>query len=70
VYIQFPDKGVPLHGDAGIFPRLEKLIAKGLSNPPQPVKGCVDTRSIGEVLVSQEPEDAIISFKMPRGWDA
>ncbi|KAF9870576.1 carotenoid oxygenase [Colletotrichum karsti] len=46
------------------------LIDRGISNPPQPIKGCVDTRSVAQVLESQDPEDPIKLFKMPEGWYA
>lgn len=46
----------------------QALIARGLSNPPQQIKGCVDTRSVYEVLNSKDPDDPIKVFQMPAGW--
>ncbi|KAK3985674.1 retinal pigment epithelial membrane protein [Cladorrhinum sp. PSN332] len=46
------------------------LIARGIENPPQPIKGCVDTRSIEEILASSDPNDHIRLFSMPDGWFA
>lgn len=44
------------------------LIQRGLADPPQPVKGCVDTRTAEEVLRCADPEDAIKIFRMSQGW--
>ncbi|GJC83361.1 carotenoid 9,10(9',10')-cleavage dioxygenase [Colletotrichum liriopes] len=49
---------------------IRTLIARGVANPPQPVKGCVDTRSVAQVLDSKDPEDPIKLFRMPDGWYA
>ncbi|TQN72064.1 Carotenoid 9,10(9',10')-cleavage dioxygenase 1 [Colletotrichum shisoi] len=49
---------------------IRTLIARGLAKPPQPVKGCVDTRSIAQVRDSKDPEDPIKLFRMPDGWYA
>ncbi|OHW91783.1 retinal pigment epithelial membrane protein [Colletotrichum incanum] len=49
---------------------IQTLIARGVANPPQPVKGCVDTRSVAQVLGSKDPEDPIKLFRMPDGWYA
>ncbi|KAF6809134.1 carotenoid oxygenase [Colletotrichum sojae] len=46
------------------------LIDRGVASPPQPIKGCVDTRNVYQVLASQDPEDPIKLFKMPKGWYA
>ena len=46
------------------------LIARGLANPPQQVKGCVDTRSVREVLASNDDNDPIKVFELPTGWYA
>ncbi|KAJ0161809.1 Carotenoid 9,10(9',10')-cleavage dioxygenase 1 [Colletotrichum tanaceti] len=46
------------------------LVARGLANPPQPVKGFVDTRSVAQVRDSKDPEDPIKLFRMPDGWYA
>ncbi|KAF3799011.1 Carotenoid-cleavage dioxygenase 1 [Colletotrichum gloeosporioides] len=46
------------------------LISRGIANPPQPVKGCVDTRNVTQVLESKDPKDPIKLFKMPEGWYA
>lgn len=49
---------------------VETLIEKGKQNPPMAVKGCVDMRTVQEVLASEDPYDPIKIFKMPRGWYA
>jgi hypothetical protein len=48
------------------------LIARGTANPPQPIKGCVDTRTVQQVAKSsgEDPDDPIKLFKMPAGWYA
>ena len=46
------------------------LISRGIQNPPIQIKGCVDNRSVSEVLGSQDPRDPIKVFKMPSGWYA
>lgn len=46
------------------------LISRGIANPPPSVTGCVDTRSVSEILRSNDPEDPIQIFKLPAGWYA
>lgn len=46
------------------------LIARGIANPPQPIKGCVDSRSVDQVLESKDPDEPIKLLRMPRGWFA
>ena len=46
------------------------LIAKGKSDPPAQITGCVDTRNMSEILASKDPDDPIRVFKMPTGWYA
>lgn len=54
----------------------QTLISRGLTlsqgpNPSiTPIIGCVDTRSVSEVLESTDPNDPIKVFKMPPGWYA
>ena len=48
----------------------DTLIQRGIQNPPQQVKGCVDSRTVADVLGSQDPNDPIQVFKMPSGWYA
>lgn len=43
------------------------LIEKGKANPPQSIKGCVDTRTVPEILQTCDPHDPIRLFKLPRG---
>ncbi|KAK4189056.1 retinal pigment epithelial membrane protein [Podospora australis] len=47
-----------------------QLILRGIKDLPQPVKGCVDTRSVREILASTDPNDPIQLFEMPEGWFA
>ncbi|KAL8750881.1 MAG: hypothetical protein Q9184_006257 [Pyrenodesmia sp. 2 TL-2023] len=49
---------------------VESLIATGKRNPPAPISGCVDSRSISEIIASSEMSDPIKVFKMPEGWYA
>ncbi|KAI1383934.1 carotenoid oxygenase [Hypoxylon trugodes] len=46
------------------------LIARGIANPPQQVKGCVDTRNVHQVMQSTDDDDPVKLFKMPKGWFA
>ncbi|OCK76936.1 carotenoid oxygenase [Lepidopterella palustris CBS 459.81] len=46
------------------------LIQRGQQNPPRSVTGCVDCRSVQEVIRSTDPNDPIKCFKMPEGWYA
>ncbi|KAI9709388.1 MAG: hypothetical protein M1812_007724 [Candelaria pacifica] len=49
---------------------VQTLIARGKRKSPTPVSGCVDMRSVSEVLASEDPQDPIKVFKMPPGWYA
>ncbi|KAL9130038.1 MAG: hypothetical protein Q9217_001683 [Psora testacea] len=49
---------------------VETLIERGKRNPPQQIKGCVDTRSLAEIIATNDPKDPIKVFKMPEGWYA
>ncbi|KAK0716813.1 carotenoid oxygenase [Lasiosphaeria miniovina] len=50
------------------------LIARGMAHPPQAVKGCVDARTVPEILAApikiNDDRDAIQLFDMPAGWFA
>lgn len=46
---------------------VKKLIQRGIANPPEPIKGCVDRRSLRQIVESQDPDDAIKLFQMPPG---
>lgn len=46
------------------------LIARGMANPPQPIKGCVDMRTVQQAAKDNEPDDPIKLFRMPPGWFA
>ncbi|CAG8955137.1 hypothetical protein HYFRA_00007152 [Hymenoscyphus fraxineus] len=43
------------------------LIARAHDNPPTPITGCVDMRTVSEILASQDPNDPIKIFKLPEG---
>ncbi|KAL2043015.1 hypothetical protein N7G274_004073 [Stereocaulon virgatum] len=47
---------------------VETLIQRGISDPPTQITGCVDTRSIADILASKDSNDPIKIFKMPEGW--
>ena len=49
---------------------VETLIERGKRDPPQQVKGCVDNRSMAEVVATNDLQDPIRVFKMPEGWCA
>ncbi|KAI0121166.1 retinal pigment epithelial membrane protein [Xylariales sp. AK1849] len=49
---------------------VETLIARGTAHPPQQIKGCVDSRSIDEIMRSTDPDDPIRLFRLPEGWYA
>lgn len=46
------------------------LLEQARKAPPRSVTGCVDERSVGEVLQSENEDDPIRCFKMPTGWYA
>lgn len=48
----------------------EVLIKRGLNSAVTPITGCVDTRSVAEILSTSDPNDPIQIFKMPPGWYA
>ncbi|KEF57985.1 uncharacterized protein A1O9_05908 [Exophiala aquamarina CBS 119918] len=49
----------------------ETLINRGMKDPSLcPVTGCVDTRSVREVLESNSDDDPIMIFQLPPGWFA
>jgi carotenoid cleavage dioxygenase-like enzyme len=49
-----------------------ELISQGQKKPPRAVTGCVDTRSITQVLKDNDtkPNDPVRCFRMPSGWYA
>ena len=47
-----------------------ELIARGIRQPPTPIKGCVDTRTVEQILSSSDADDPIQVFKLPDGWYA
>jgi carotenoid cleavage dioxygenase-like enzyme len=46
------------------------LISHADENPPTPIIGCVDNRSVPEILASIDPNDPIKIFKLPQGFYA
>jgi carotenoid cleavage dioxygenase-like enzyme len=46
------------------------LIAQGTAYPPQQIKGCVDKRTVDEMMQSSDVNDPIKLFRMPPGWYA
>jgi carotenoid cleavage dioxygenase-like enzyme len=46
------------------------LIEKAHQRPPRSITGCVDERSVTEILASNAIGDPIQCFKMPKGWYA
>ena len=49
---------------------VETLIDRGKRHPPIQISGCVDTRTVSDVLANNDPKDPIKIFKMPAGWYA
>ncbi|KAI3338145.1 retinal pigment epithelial membrane protein [Ustulina deusta] len=49
---------------------IETLIARGTAHPPPQIRGCVDNRTIDEVMQSVDANDPIKLFRMPEGWYA
>ncbi|KAI2641064.1 retinal pigment epithelial membrane protein [Xylaria nigripes] len=49
---------------------VETLIAYGTAKPPPQITGCVDERTIEEVMQSTDVNDPIKLFQMPEGWYA
>lgn len=45
----------------------ERLIAKAIANPPTPIVGCVDMRSVAQILASDDNDDSIQIFQLPTG---
>ncbi|ORY67011.1 retinal pigment epithelial membrane protein [Pseudomassariella vexata] len=48
----------------------ETLISRGIAHPPQQIKGCVDNRTLDEIMRSVDPDDPIKLFALPEGWFA
>ncbi|EFQ99081.1 carotenoid cleavage dioxygenase 1 [Nannizzia gypsea CBS 118893] len=47
---------------------VKALVGKGLKTPPPSVTGSVDSRSVQEILASNDPDDPIKIFQAPPGW--
>lgn len=56
--------------DALVKMDVETLINRGIRNPPIQIKGCLDMRTVEEVIASKDPNDPIKIFKLPQGWFA
>ena len=49
----------------------QTLIKRGKKDPHiEPVTGCVDTRTVNEILASHDEDDTISIFRLPPGWYA
>ncbi|KAF7715185.1 Uncharacterized protein PECH_006072 [Penicillium ucsense] len=62
--------GEPMKVDCLVKVDVHTLIKRGLKECPRSIEGCVDTRSMEEVLSSQDAEDPIQIFQAPVGWYA
>ncbi|MCJ1473463.1 hypothetical protein MMC13_002114 [Lambiella insularis] len=49
---------------------VEELTLRGCRSPPLQIKGCVDNRSVSEILASNDCTDPIKIFKLPPGFFA
>jgi carotenoid cleavage dioxygenase-like enzyme len=43
------------------------LISRARTSPPTPITGCIDTRTVSQILASKDPNDPIKIFKLPPG---
>jgi hypothetical protein len=41
------------------------LLARAQTSPPEAITGCVDTRTIDQILASNDPNDPIKAFRLP-----
>ncbi|KAB8233906.1 carotenoid oxygenase family protein [Aspergillus alliaceus] len=46
------------------------LIQQGLETSPEPIFGCVDCRSVQEIVQDRKSNDPISIFRLPTGWYA
>ena len=46
------------------------LLARAQRHPPRSMTGCVDERSVIDIIAQDDPADPIRCFKMPPGWYA
>ena len=44
---------------------VEALLAQAEKAPPEPITGCVDNRTLAQVLASEDPNDPIKAFRLP-----
>jgi carotenoid cleavage dioxygenase-like enzyme len=51
--------------DAIVKMDVQTLLFRGQRNPPEPVTGSVDNRSIDTIFASTDPDDAIKAFQLP-----
>ncbi|KAB8356686.1 hypothetical protein FH972_024262 [Carpinus fangiana] len=49
---------------------VQKLIARGKADPPTSITGCVDNRSVDEIIAANDEADAIQVFKAPPNYYA
>ncbi|TVY14240.1 Carotenoid 9,10(9',10')-cleavage dioxygenase 1 [Lachnellula arida] len=49
---------------------VQALLSHAQKNPPTSISGCVDTRTVSEILALNDPNDPIKIFKMPPGFYA
>lgn len=47
---------------------IETLIERGIQNETEPIIGCVDTRTVEQILQSEDINDPIQIFQAPDGW--
>ncbi|KAF2651238.1 carotenoid oxygenase [Lophiostoma macrostomum CBS 122681] len=49
---------------------VQTLLQRGEAHPPSTVTGCVDNRSLSQVLASQDEKDPVRAYHMPPNWYA
>ncbi|KAJ5473134.1 hypothetical protein N7475_002700 [Penicillium sp. IBT 31633x] len=60
--------GEPMKIDCLVKIDVQALIKLGMEREPESLVGCVDERSVNQILASDESEDPIQIFQAPEGW--
>ncbi|KAJ6172450.1 hypothetical protein N7470_001517 [Penicillium chermesinum] len=60
--------GEPLDIDCLVKFDIQALIERGIARETEAVVGCVDIRTVEEILADEDADDPIKIFKTPEGW--
>lgn len=60
----------PMKVDCLVKIDVHTLIKRGIDEDTPPIEGCVDKRTITEIMASNDPKDPIKIFQAPEGWYA